>query len=151
MIKPFDAEELQVRVKNLIEQRMHLRAKFRIDVAGDTMGIEAPYEDLLMQKLMDMINKQLDNPEFNVDQMSEELNMSRTQLYRKVNAITAHAPKDLLRTIRLKRATALFDKGERNISQVMYQVGFNNHSYFAKCFREQYKVNPSEYLKKKTH
>jgi AraC-like DNA-binding protein/anti-sigma regulatory factor (Ser/Thr protein kinase) len=143
-------EELQVRVKKLIEQRMLLREKFRQDFAGDTMDIKAPYDDLLLQKLMEMINKQPDNPEFNVDSMSEELNVSRTQLYRKVNAITGHAPKDLLRTIRLKKAVALFDRGERNISQVMYQIGFNNHSYFAKCFREQYKVNPSEYLKKKT-
>lgn len=150
VIKPFDAEELKVRVTNLIAQRMHLREKFRRDFISDQTDIKAPYDDLLMQKLMDMINKQLDNPEFNVEQMSEELNMSRTQLYRKVNAITGHAPKDLLRTIRLKKAVALFDRGERNISQVMYRVGFNNHSYFAKCFREQYQVNPSEYVKKKT-
>ena len=152
IIKPFDAEELQVRVKNLIEQRKRLWEKFKAEFITDVdeQAINSP-DDQLLQKILNILNKHLSEPEFNIDQMSGELNMSRTQLFRKVYAITGHTPKDLLRTIRLKKAVSLFNSGENNIAQVMYQIGFNNHSYFAKCFRELYRVNPSEYLKSKIH
>jgi DNA-binding response OmpR family regulator len=150
IIKPFDAEELQVRVKNLIEQRARLREKFMREYITevDEQSLLSP-EDKFMKKIFEIFSEHLSEPEFNLDQMTEELNVSRTQLYRKTKAITGLAPKDLLRTFRLKKSVSLFDMGEQNITQVMYQVGFNNLSYFAKCFREQYKVNPSEYIKKK--
>jgi AraC-like DNA-binding protein len=74
--------------------------------------------------------------------------MSRTQLYRKTHAITGHTPKELLQTMRLKKAAFLLERGEHNIAQVAYQVGFNNMSYFAKCFKKLYRVNPSMYLKR---
>ena len=96
-----------------------------------------------------MCNRNMAEPDLNIKKMSSNLNMSQTQLYRKVHSVTGHTPKDLLQTIRLKKAAALFESGERNISQVAYKVGFNNLSYFAKCFRRFYKVNPSEYLKSK--
>ena len=66
---------------------------------------------------------------------------------RKVNATTGYTPNDLLRNIRLKKAAALFTAGHENVAQVMYQVGFNHQSYFAKCFRELFHVNPSDYIK----
>jgi AraC-like DNA-binding protein len=83
--------------------------------------------------------------------MSEELHMSRRQIFRKVTAVTGFSPIDLLRNIRLMKAASLFDNGHDNVSQVMHQVGFNNHSYFAKCFRERHSVNPSEYIKSQIH
>ena len=82
-----------------------------------------------------------------MDQLSQELGMSRAQLFRKVQAVTGFTPNDFFRKIRLKKAASLFEHGHRNIAQVMYQVGFNNQSYFARCFKELYKMNPSEYIK----
>jgi signal transduction histidine kinase/DNA-binding response OmpR family regulator/ligand-binding sensor domain-containing protein len=148
MIKPFDAEELQVRVKNLVDQRKHLREKFRKELITEPEGTTAiSPEDRLLNKVLEIFTRHLDDPEFNIDRMSSSLNMSRTQLYRKIHAITGHTPRELLQTIRLKKAASLLESGERNISQVAYQVGFNNMSYFAKCFRRLYKVNPSEHLR----
>ncbi|MFH0758176.1 MAG: ATP-binding protein [Bacteroidota bacterium] len=148
LIKPFDAEELQVRVKNLVDQRNALREKYRREFITEPDGHDfISQDDQLLHKILNILNEHLPEPEFNIDLMSDQLNMSRTQMYRKVYAVTGHTPKDLLRAIRLKKAASLFDAGEDNISQVMYQIGFNNHSYFAKCFRKLYKLNPSEYLK----
>jgi DNA-binding response OmpR family regulator/two-component sensor histidine kinase len=152
IIKPFDAEELQVRVKNLIEQRSKLRDKFRQEfiTERDEQAHISP-QDQLLQKIMDILNQNVHETEFNIAKMSRELNMSRRQLFRKVHAVTGYTPNDLLRHIRLKEAVSLFDNGQDNITQVMHQVGFNNLSYFAKCFREMYQVNPSDYIKGKAH
>jgi signal transduction histidine kinase/ligand-binding sensor domain-containing protein/DNA-binding response OmpR family regulator len=148
LIKPFDSEELQIRVKNLIRQRELLREKFRNEflATADVSKDPSPNDEML-KKILDTLRKHLSEPEFNMDRMSEELNMSRRQLFRKVNAVTGYAPNELLRNIRLKAAASLFRAGEKNISQVMYQVGFNNPSYFTRCFRELYQFNPSEFLK----
>jgi CheY-like chemotaxis protein/AraC-like DNA-binding protein/two-component sensor histidine kinase len=148
IIKPFDAKELQVRVKNLIEQRRKLRDKFRRELITEPQRTTViSLEDKLLDKILELCNRHLADSDFNIDRMSDSLNMSRAQLHRKVHAITGHAPMELLQTIRLKKAAFLLDSGERNISQVAYQVGFNNMSYFAKCFRRLYKMNPSAYLK----
>jgi len=148
ILKPFDAEELVVRVKNLIDQRKKLRDKFRRELMTEPEGIPViSPEDRLLNKVLEMCDRHLADSDFNIDGMSGNLNMSRTQLYRKIHAITGHAPMELLQTIRLKKAASLLESGERNISQVAYQVGFNNMSYFAKCFRRLYGVNPSEHLK----
>ena len=147
IIKPFDAEELQVRTKNLIEQRMRLREKFRKNFAIEQEDIEIPYDDQGMQKLLDVINKRLNDPELTIDHLVNELNMSRTQVFRKVNALTGYAPKELIRNMRLKKAAGYFQNGHKHVALVMHEVGFNSQSHFSKCFREFYGINPSEYVK----
>jgi AraC-like DNA-binding protein len=107
-------------------------------------------DDRLLRKILDIINRYIPDPGFDMDQMAGELNMSRSQLFRKVRAVTGHTPNDLLRVVRLKRAANLFKHGHKNISRVMYEVGFNNQSYFSGCFRDLFKMNPSEYIKSKS-
>ena len=85
--------------------------------------------------------------EFNVEQLGKELGFSRTQLYRKILALTDHKPSEFIRNIRLKMAVKMFHQGHRNITRVLYSVGFNTPAYFAQCFRELYGVNPSVYIK----
>jgi len=75
--------------------------------------------------------------------------MSRWQVYRKVTALTDYSPNELIRNIRLRKAAGLFRKGHTHVAQVMHKVGFNNQSYFGKCFTELYGVTPSEYIKRK--
>jgi signal transduction histidine kinase/DNA-binding response OmpR family regulator len=150
IIKPFNEEELQVRVTNLINQRQKLRDKFiQTYIMEPDVESQISPQDKLLQEIMDILNHNLDKAEFSISQMSWELNMSRSQLYRKVSALTGLSPTDLLRSIRLRTAASLFKSGHDNVSQVMHQVGFSNHSYFAKCFKEQYQVNPSEYINRR--
>ena len=148
LIKPFDAKELVIKVRNLINHRKKLWEKLRIAFISEPVltGMNSP-DDQLIQNILEILNRQIAEADFNADQMSEELNMSRMQMYRKVNALTGQTPMELLRILRMKKAASLFENGHNNIAQVMYQVGFNNQSYFAKCFRKIYKVNPSDYLK----
>jgi signal transduction histidine kinase/AraC-like DNA-binding protein/ligand-binding sensor domain-containing protein len=150
IIKPFDAEELQVRVKNLIEQRKRLREKFMREFSAEhEWHIPSSPDDQLLHKILDILNEHLSEPEFNVDQMSDILNMSRRQLFRKTSAVTGYTPKDLIRNLRLKKAASLFRSGHKHVAQVMHQVGFNSQSHFGKCFSEFYGMPPSKYINQK--
>jgi DNA-binding response OmpR family regulator/two-component sensor histidine kinase len=146
LVKPFDAEELQVRVKNLIEQRSILREKYRKEFAPES-GEEGAFvfQDTLLQKVLDICEKHMDDPDFTIEDLSSELHMSRAQVYRKVNAVSGSTPNELLRMIRLKKAARMLKKGTENVTQVMYHVGYRNLSFFAKSFKQSFGVNPSEY------
>jgi YesN/AraC family two-component response regulator len=149
IIKPFDAEELQVRVKNLIDQRKKLRERYRKEFLADPAGYEIPGpEDEFMVRLMDCMKKHLEDPEFSVKQLGEELHLSHTQLYRKVLSLTDHTPNEYIRNARLKMAARMFLEGHRNISTVLYTTGFSSPSYFTQSFRELFGMNPSEYIRK---
>jgi AraC-like DNA-binding protein len=100
---------------------------------------------------MDCLNIHLAEPEFNVGQLGKEIGFSRAQLYRKVLALTDQTPSELIRNTRLRMAARMFKEGHKNVTRVMYAVGFNNSSYFAKCFFELYGSNPSEYLDQNKH
>ena len=150
MIKPFDARELQVRVKNLIQQRKKLRDRYKKEFLTDLEGHEIPApEDDFMVRVLNCIKEHMTESEFNVEQLGKELGYSRQQLYRKILALTDHTPNEFIRNIRLKMASKMFHEGHRNITRVLYSVGFNTPAYFAQCFREVYGINPSEYIKKK--
>ncbi len=86
--------------------------------------------------------------EFEVRDFQVEMGMSRMQLFRKVRALTDHSPSEFIRNLRLKRAAKLMEQNYGNIAQITYKVGFNNLSYFAKCFKKLFEISPSEYLKK---
>jgi signal transduction histidine kinase/DNA-binding response OmpR family regulator len=148
LIKPFDNEVLMVRIKNLLEQRERLREKFRKEFISDLTGKEAPTENQFFRKVHDVLNDHIDEPEYTIEQLADELNLSRSQVFRKVLAETSFSPKELFRNLRLRKAAILFQGGHRNVAQVMYQVGFNNPSYFAKCFNELFEMNPSQYISK---
>jgi signal transduction histidine kinase/ligand-binding sensor domain-containing protein/DNA-binding response OmpR family regulator len=151
LIKPFDAEELKVRVKNIIQQRQKLWEKFRKDFfASASKEDQIPPRDQLIRKLFQVFEEHLDDADFDIEKLGSEINMSRAQVFRKINAITGNTPKELLRNFRLQKATRLFSSGHDQITQVMLQVGFNNSSYFTKCFRELYGTTPSEFIKNKT-
>jgi DNA-binding response OmpR family regulator/nitrogen-specific signal transduction histidine kinase len=148
IIKPFDAEELQVRVKNLIEQRKKLREKYRTEFLMDPAGsyLHDPSDEFL-SRLIECTKKHLDDPEFSVTKLGEELNMSHMQLYRKVRSLTDYTPNEYIRNTRLKAAARMFLEGTTNITSVLYTVGYNSPSYFTESFRELFGMNPSEYIK----
>ncbi len=147
--KPFNAEELAVTVKNLLDQRAKLREIFsnKID-QFDPKAISWPSLDQeFIQQVLQLLEKKYGIADFGVPAMQKELAMSKTQLHRKMKALTNQPPGEFLRNFRLKRAAQILETGE-NVTQTAYAVGFNNLSYFAKCFKDLHGVSPKEYQSK---
>lgn len=103
-----------------------------------------PSEQKLLDKFMDIAEKRFSDHEFGVESLSKEIGISKPQLYRKVIAITGRSPVDFIRDIRLNKALSLIKEDEFNTSEIALEVGYNNPSYFAKCFHEKFGVNPSK-------
>ncbi len=148
LTKPFNIKELRVRVKNLIKQRQKLRERFRKELMLEPreIAVTSADERFIIQTL-EIIEKNMSDEDFSVDQLGLELAMSRMQLFRKIKALTDQSPSEFIRTIRLKRAAHLIKSNFGNLAEITYEVGFNHPSYFAKCFRELYGVAPSEFGK----
>jgi len=143
--KPFDAEELKARIRNLIVNRQRLREKFSAAkiLRPNEIKVES-LEDQFMKKVLTSIELHLADDLYGVNVLAEEVAMSTVQLYRKLKALTGKIPNDLIRTMRLERAKSLIEQRSGNISEIAAQTGFRNMSYFAKCFKEKFGVNPSE-------
>jgi len=150
LVKPFHAEELQIRAKNLIDQRKRLRDKFRKEFAlYSGAEKESVFRDSVLQNVIRICEKNIDDPDFTIEDLGSELHMSRAQAFRKISAVSGSTPNDLLRTIRLKKAARLLSEGRENVTQVMYQVGYKNLSFFAKSFKQTFGINPSEFRNKR--
>src|SRR5690606_21423144 len=104
----------------------------------------------IMDRVTVILERNLDNADFNIDMLAFEMNMSRTILFSKLKAVTGQTPNDLISTFRLKRAAFfLRNHPEMNITEVSTCVGFNSLRYFTKCFKDNYGETPSAYRKKK--
>jgi signal transduction histidine kinase/DNA-binding response OmpR family regulator len=148
LTKPFNLKELRLQVVKLIEQRQKLRERFTRDLRFEPKDIAVTSADeKFIIRAMEIIEKNIGNSDFEVRQFEEEMFMSRMQLFRKIKALTNQTPGDFIRTIRLKRAASLIKQNFGNIAQITYEVGFNNPSYFAKCFKDLYGELPSDYMK----
>lgn len=147
IIKPFDAEELKIRVKNLIIQRKKLREKFHRDFfINEKIPQLTNADERFVQKAKTVIENHMTNPDFNTNSFSQRLGISRMQLYRKLRGFADQSPSEFIRNIRLKHSVILLKEGNDNITQIAYHVGFNDPTYYSTCFRELYGVPPSEYL-----
>ena len=146
--KPFNIKELRLQVTKLIEQRQKLRERFTRDLRLEPKDIAVTSADeKFINRAMEIIEKNIGNSEFEVRQFQEEMFMSRMQLFRKIKALTNQTPGEFIRTIRLKRAASLIKQNFGNIAQITYEVGFNNPSYFAKCFKDLFGELPSDFIK----
>lgn len=101
--------------------------------------------DSLMERIMKTVNQHLQDPDFNVDKLAEEVGLSRTQLHRKMKEITGISTGEFIRNLRLQQAERLIREGKINIAQVAYSVGFNNQTYFSTVFKRYYGMTPTEY------
>jgi len=145
--KPFSNRELLTRITNLIAQRKKLRALFSGNNNLELKSISVTSADeKFLKKLIDLIEKNIDNPELEVEFLLHHIAMSRSQLHRKITGLTGESITTFIRVIRIKRAAQLFEQKFGNVSDVMYAVGFNNLSYFTKSFREVYHKTPSEFI-----
>lgn len=148
--KPFNAKELLARVKNLIETRKSLWEKYTGNDLANPQQTPIPgghKENAFLLKIRNQVLDHLDDELFGVQELSKELAMSRTQLHRKLKALTNQSASQFMRNIRLQKGKEMLVTGEYNVAQVAYQVGFNSPTYFSSCFTEQYGYAPSEALR----
>jgi len=146
LIKPFEARELQMRVKNPIDQRRKLRERFAISIKIEPKDIAVtPMDAQFLQRAMDIVEANMSNEEFSVEVFGKEIGLSRSQLRRKIQALTDQSPTDFILTLRLKRAARLLQLQAGTVSEIAYEVGFNNLSYFARAFKKQLGCAPSEF------
>ena len=148
LTKPFNGKILKARLQNLIENHMRLQ-NFFTDQAGSVSKPQLNETDKgFVEKLRKEIEKQLSNPDTNVEDLGAALGFSRVQLYRKTKALTGYAPNELLRIARLKKAASLLAATEKSIAEVTYEVGFSSPSYFTRCYKEFFGESPTDYLKR---
>lgn len=144
--KPFNFEILQSRIRNLIHQRESFQREYRrfIDVKASPIQITS-LDEKLISKALEVVEAKLSDPEFTVEELSRELGMSRVHLYKKLQALTGKSPIEFIRSLRLQHAAQLLEKSQLTVSEIAYKVGFNNPKYFARYFKEEYKMLPSVY------
>jgi signal transduction histidine kinase/ligand-binding sensor domain-containing protein/DNA-binding response OmpR family regulator len=148
--KPFEADELKVRSKNLIEQRKRLREKFArlAELQPNEIAVTSTDEKFL-ERLMTVFEDYISDPEFSTEKCAREVGMSRMSLNNKLKALTNKSTHEFIRTLRLKRAAQLLKNATGSVAEVAYSVGFNNTSHFAKAFRQQFGQSPSTFANKK--
>lgn len=144
--KPFSFEILESRIKNLIHQREVWKKNFhqQVDISPSEINITS-LDEKLIKTAIELVEKNMANADFSVEELSRELGISRVHLYKKLTAITGKSPVEFIRFIRLKRASQLLEKSQLTVAEVAYQVGFNNPKYFSKYFKTEFNVLPSAY------
>jgi len=146
LIKPFDEEELRIRIRNLITTRQNLQHKFQQESLLKPTEIKAPsVQQQFLLDLTQVIESNLDNEQFGVDELGREMAMSRSQVHRKLKAITDQSATTFIRNYRLRRAADLLKQDAGNVTEIAFQVGFNSQTYFSSSFSELFNCTPSEY------
>ena len=145
--KPFHSKVLLARIENLLRQRQLLKNLYQGTKEAEKEISEAHLEDRdkqFLKQLQAIIQKNISDSEFGVEDMGQQIGLSRVQLYRKVKAMTGSSVVDLLRKARLAKARRLLETRSMSVSEVAYEVGFSAPSYFTKCFKEEYGMLPGD-------
>ena len=146
--KPFNSSLLLASVENMIKGRKSLKSTFgEFEVVRKD---ERMTDHLFLEKIYVLLDKNISDFQFKVEDIGKLVGLSRVQLYRKIKEATGYSPNELLRVYRLRKAKKLLSTTERGIAEVAYEVGFSSPSYFTKCFREYYKESPTVFLKRMT-
>ena len=149
--KPFEPEYMRARVQNLLAQRTKLEQSYRQRLMRlEPQKIDEPVPgDSFLAKLLDIMDRQMDNNTLTVDELVEEMGMGRTVFFNKLKSLTGLSPVEFIREMRIKRAAQLLEDRKYNITEVTYMVGMNDSRYFSKCFKNTYGVTPTEYRKQR--
>lgn len=145
--KPFSTEVLIAQLNALVSNHDKVRDFFSdvtVTNTKKTAKSEDTTDEKFIRKLRTLIEEKMGDSDFGVEQLGDDIGMSRAQLYRKAKALTNYSPVELIRNCRLKKARQLLAKGELNIAQVAYEVGFTAPSYFTKCYKEYFGEMPNE-------
>ncbi|WP_211226730.1 hybrid sensor histidine kinase/response regulator transcription factor [Algoriphagus vanfongensis] len=146
LTKPFNLEVLNLSIKNLLKERKAYQEQNRRMIQVKPNGGEvASMDQELIQKAAALVEEHIDDSDFSVEYFASQLHMSRVHLYKKLQSLTGKSPIEFIRLIRMQRAAELLAKGQWNVNEVAYMVGYNNAKYFAKQFKNEYGKLPSEY------
>ena len=153
--KPFSSTYLKIRIKYLLQQRKQLQELYLKQWSKTLKKTPVPIADIeptppqitsfdeeFMKRVMEIMNNQMDNSDFIIDEFAKKLGMGRTVFYQKLKSLTGLSPIDFVREMRIKRAKQLAESGEYNVSTIAYMTGFNDPKYFSKCFKKRYGVSP---------
>ncbi|MDX9882957.1 MAG: two-component regulator propeller domain-containing protein [Prolixibacteraceae bacterium] len=145
--KPFNSNMLRIKINSVISNRERLRQSF-----GKKLPFELPAsetnstDELFLKKIYQIIEKNISNPDFDIEHFSDEIGMSRASLYRKIKSLTNCSPNEFIKNYRLQVALKYLRETDLPISEISYKTGFNTPAYFTNCFKKAHKVSPSEYL-----
>ncbi len=145
--KPFSPELLQLQIANLLENRLKIKAHFASSPFDDVRVMaHSKTDEAFLKKLDEYIRKNINDPDLNIDQLAEHMNMSRPTFYRKIKSLSALSPKELIDVTRLKKATRLIAQNEFTMFEIAKMVGYNSQSLFNKNFQRYFNMPPQEYI-----
>jgi len=144
--KPFNAKELKVQIDNLLKQRKLLRERYsKATVIKPSEVSVISADQAFLQKNLQIIENHYGDYQFSVEQLAENVNMSVSQLNRKLNALIGQPAGQLMRSLRLQRAADLLKQNAGSVSEICFNLGFNDHAYFSRAFKKQFGCSPSDY------
>jgi signal transduction histidine kinase/ligand-binding sensor domain-containing protein/AraC-like DNA-binding protein len=146
LTKPFEVELLDAHISQLIRRAHQLKEYFRNELTQlPSETSKANGDEKFIERVMNIIQANISDPEFGVEVLCRDIGMSPTHLYRRLKSITQFSANELIKKYRIKKASLLLRHKEGNISEIMYSVGFSNLSYFSKCFKKEYGLSPKDY------
>ena len=157
IVKPFNSEILRARIENLLEQRARLQRYYQSRFMGlpsiahepNEQVVSPTGEEVFMENLSRIVYKHLTDGDFTVEQMANEMNMSRSVLFKKLKAMTDSSPNEYLKAIRMRRAAELLKTTNHSVTEITYMIGINDPHYFSNCFKKQYGLSPTEFRTEK--
>jgi YesN/AraC family two-component response regulator len=148
--KPFNSRHLQVRVKKLLELRAKIREHYK-----DQLDFQEKESDLnrldkkFLSKITQIVEQNAGNEDLSVDDLGHKLGMSRVHLYRKIKKLTDMSVSEFVTSVKIRKSLELLRNSGQTIAEIAYEVGFSSPSYFTRCFKDQFKMSPSEYMQNK--
>ena len=150
MVKPFNQDELKLRIQNKINLQSKIRSQFLSDFRIKSEDeFRNNMQDQFLQNIFELLEMQYDDDQFGVEKLSELMHLSRKHLHHKIKTLTNQTPTELIRNFRLRKAAYLLSVDAAGVTQICYAVGFSNLSYFSKCFYNFFGQYPSKYNKLK--
>ena len=147
--KPFNMPVLKARIRNIIEASAKRRETFNRDIRIEPSRITiTPLDQRLVEKAIRIVEENIADSEFSVEELASRLNLSRSYFYKKLMKITGKKPIEFIRTIRMKRACQLLAESQLQVSEIAYMLGYNSPRIFSRHFKEEFGVSPSEYLRR---
>lgn len=148
VLKPFSTIVLKAKIRSIIKNRMQLRSLFGAKMAAVEVTVpEIAATDPFMEKLIDLIKSKATDPELQVSDLYEEMGYGRVQFFRKIKAVSGISPNKLIVDIRMKMAADMLRGNQYTISEVAYQTGFSDPSYFSRVFKSVFQITPKEFQK----